>query len=89
MSKRRSGGKAKTSVTKAQRVAAKLTLARREGKAKDDAPSLQPRNDNDAHPESDKKISESTLPKEDTFKAPKLSAGTLLAKLGWSFGFRR
>ena len=84
MSKRRSGGKAKTSVTKVQRVAANLTLARREEKAKDDAPSLQPRNDNDAHPESDKKISESNLP-----KAPKLSAGTLLAKLGWSFGFRR
>jgi hypothetical protein len=64
MSKRRSSGKAKSSVTKTQRVAANLALANKEGKAKD-APSAQPRNDNDDHTESDEKISESNRPKED------------------------
>jgi len=64
MSKRKSGGKARISATKAQRVAANLALANKEGKAKD-APSAQPSNDNDDHPEFDEKISESNCRKED------------------------
>lgn len=68
MSKRKGGGKAGPSVTKAQRVAANLALASKEKKAKD-APTEGLHNDNSSHPASEMKISDPSSQKKDEYQA--------------------